>query len=144
MDVFRPPTPAPSGLLRDLGLGGGRGALIEAVKAGLAVDVFVALARRLRVSEAALAEVVGLSGTTLARRKRAGTLAPDEGDRVMRIVGLLERASEVFGDEDEAAAWLAAANPALEHVTPLALADTELGGREVDDLLGRLEHGVYS
>lgn len=33
---------------------------------------------------------------------------------------------------------------ALGGDSPLALADTELGAREVDDLLGRLEHGVYS
>jgi uncharacterized protein (DUF2384 family) len=32
----------------------------------------------------------------------------------------------------------------LGHATPLALADTEFGAREVEDLLGRLEHGVYS
>jgi len=33
---------------------------------------------------------------------------------------------------------------ALEGKTPLAYARTELGAREVEDLIGRLEHGVVS
>lgn len=144
MDVFRPPARRSGGLFRELGLDADRVGLIDAVKAGLPAEVFVALARRLGVSEAALAEVVGISGTTLARRKRAGALTPDEGEHVLRIAALLERATRVFGDEAEAADWLAEPNVALGHATPLGFADTEFGAREVEDLLGRLEHGVYS
>jgi putative toxin-antitoxin system antitoxin component (TIGR02293 family) len=50
----------------------------------------------------------------------------------------------VFDDESVAAEWLRAPNLALGDVAPLAMADTELGAREVDDLLGRIEYGVYS
>ncbi len=144
MEAFRPPQAAQQGVLHDLGLGASSAERIEAVKAGLKVEVFATLARRLGVSEAGLAKVVGLSGTTLARRKRAGTLTPDESDHVMRVAALLDQATQLFGPEDEAAEWLTTPNLALGHATPLALADTELGAREVEDLLGRLEHGVYS
>ncbi len=144
MEAFRPPPPGPRGLLRDLGLDASRAALIEAVKAGLPVHTFTVLARRLHVSEATLAEVVGISSTTLARRKRAGTLTPPESEHVLRVAALLDRAAALFASEADAAAWLTTANLALGHVTPLALADTEVGAREVEDLLGRLEHGVYS
>ena len=114
------------------------------MKAGLDVRVFVDLARRLGVSEARLAEVTGIPPTTLGRRKRGGNLAPDEGEHVLRLAALLERAVQVFEEESDAADWLRTPNLALDGITPLALADTELGAREVDDLLGRLEHGVYS
>jgi len=144
MDAFRPPTPRPQGVLHDLGLAPDPTALIAAVKAGLDVRVFVDLARRLGVSEARLAEVAGIAPSTLTRRKRAGALAPDESEHVLRLAALLERATQVFEDEADAADWLRAPNLALGGVAPLALADTELGAREVDDLLGRLEHGVYS
>ncbi|MBW6455667.1 MAG: DUF2384 domain-containing protein [Trueperaceae bacterium] len=144
MDAFRPPVPRPQGVLHGLGLAPDPTVLIAAVKAGLEVRVFVDLARRLGVSEARLAEVAGIAPTTLTRRKRAGALAPDEGEHVLRIAALLERAVRVFEDEADAADWLRTRNLALGGVTPLALADTELGAREVDDLLGRLEHGVYS
>lgn len=144
MDAFRPPTPRTQGVLHDLGLAPDPAGLIAAVKAGLDTRVFVDLARRLDVSEARLAEVTGISPTTLARRKRAGTLAPAEGDHVLRLAALLERATHVFADGADAADWLRMPNLALGGVAPLSFADTELGAREVDDLLGRLEHGVYS
>jgi putative toxin-antitoxin system antitoxin component (TIGR02293 family) len=144
MDAFRPPPASHQGVLRDLGLGASSAALIEAVKAGLPVDTFTALARRLRVSEATLAGVVGLSGSTLARRKRAGTLTPAESEHVLRVAALLDRGAEVFGSEADAAEWMTTTNVALGNLPPLSLADTELGAREVEDLLGRLEHGVYS
>lgn len=137
-----PPTPHPP--LARLGLPTAPAEAVAAVRAGLPVAVFEALARALRVPEARLARVVGLSATTLGRRKRAGALAPDEGDRVWRVAALFDRATQVFGGEEEAAAWLVDPNLALGDETPLALADTEPGARAVDDLLGRIEYGVYS
>ena len=144
MDAFRPPTPRPGGVLHDLGLASAASDRIAAVKAGLDVRVFVDLARRIGVSEARLAEVAGVTPTTLTRRKRAGALTPAESEHVLRLATLLQRAAQVFGDEADAADWLRAANLALAGATPLAYADTEPGAREVEDLLGRLEHGVYS
>ena len=144
MDAFRPPSPRPQGVLHALGLTPDPTALIAAVKAGLDVRVFVELANQLGLSEARLAQVARIAPTTLGRRKRAGSLAPDESERVLRLAVLLEHATRAFEDEADAADWLGTANVALGGVTPLDLADTEFGAREVDDLLGRLEHGVYS
>jgi putative toxin-antitoxin system antitoxin component (TIGR02293 family) len=144
METFHPPEATPGGVLARLGLGAGRTAWIEAAKAGLSTDVFVRLALRLGISEARLAEVVGLSSTTLARRKRAGAFTAVEGEHVLRVAALLHRAAEVFGDEAEAAAWLTTENAALDHASPLSWAGSEFGAREVEDLLGRLEYGVYS
>ena len=46
----------------------------------------------------------------------------------------------------EAAArdWLAKPARALDGETPIEHADTEAGAREVENLIGRLEHGVYT
>lgn len=144
MEAFRPPRAEPHGLLSDLGLGRDRAAWIEALQDGLPTGVFTTLARRLDVSEAELARTVGLSSTTLARRKRSGTLTTAEGEHVLRVAALLARATQVFQDETEAADWLRSENLALGDVTPLAMAETEFGAREVEDLLGRIEHGVYT
>ncbi|MDZ7801448.1 MAG: antitoxin Xre/MbcA/ParS toxin-binding domain-containing protein [Trueperaceae bacterium] len=144
METFQPPRPEPHGLLSDLGLGGDRAAWIEALQEGLPTGVFTTLARRLGVSEAELARTVGLSSTTLARRKRSGTLTTAEGEHVLRVAALLARATQVFEEEADAADWLRSDNLALGGVTPLTLAETEFGAREVEDLLGRLEHGVYT
>ena len=144
MDAFHPPVKAPHGVLFELGLDPAPSELIKAVKAGIDTRVFVDLARRIGVSEAGLAEVAGIAPSTLTRRKRGGSLAPDESEHVLRLAALLERAAQVFEDEAVAAEWLRTPNLALGDVAPLAMADTELGAREVDDLLGRIEYGVYS
>ena len=51
---------------------------------------------------------------------------------------------EVFKDEGLARKWLKEPAWALGDVAPLAYADTELGSKEVEELLGRIEHGVFT
>jgi putative toxin-antitoxin system antitoxin component (TIGR02293 family) len=57
---------------------------------------------------------------------------------------LLARAARVLGDEARAARWLRQPNPDLRGRAPLELLDGELGRREVEQLLARMERGVYS
>ena len=49
--------------------------------------------------------------------------------------------------EDDLAAsvrWLTSPKKALDNEQPIQYARTELGAREVENLLGRLEYGVFS
>ncbi len=118
--------------------------LITAVKAGLRTKAFEALAEELGVTEARLASVTGISASTLQRRKKAGSLSAEEGERLLRVARLLATASDLFGDTADAADWMRSVNPSLGNVTPLAYSDTEIGAREVENLLGRIAYGVYS
>ena len=87
--------------------------------------------------------IVDIPRRTLTRRKREGVF-PDESDRLLRAARLFGRALEVFdGNREAAAEWLTTAPPALGGV-PIAFARTDLGTREVERLIGRLEHGVFS
>jgi putative toxin-antitoxin system antitoxin component (TIGR02293 family) len=82
---------------------------------------------------------------TLTRRKQQGRFAPDESDRILRAARVLGRALELFdGDRDAAIEWLTTPQLALGGVRPLDVARTDVGTREVENLIGRLEHGVYS
>ena len=40
--------------------------------------------------------------------------------------------------------WLASPQVGLGGAIPLEFAETEVGAREVENLLGRIEYGVYS
>lgn len=87
----------------------------------------------------------GISKATFHRRKgRAGTLPPAVSDRVLRYARLLGQASNVFHGPDAANLWLNAPQVGLGEAVPLSYARTELGAREVENLLGRIEYGVYS
>jgi len=81
---------------------------------------------------------------TFARRKLERRLRRDESDRLYRLVRIASQASKVLGDDGKASRWLHTANRALGGKPPLELLDTDLGSRQVEEVLGRIEHGVYS
>jgi putative toxin-antitoxin system antitoxin component (TIGR02293 family) len=81
---------------------------------------------------------------TLARRRSSRKLAADESDRLYRLARIAARAVGVFGTEDKASAWLRRPNRALGNELPIRLLDTDVGARQVEDILGRIEHGIVS
>lgn len=91
-----------------------------------------------------LARKLSISRSTLQRRKVAGRLSPAESDRVMRFARLLARATDFYGNIDKARAWLKHPQRGLGGAIPLDYAETEVGAQEVEKLLGRMKHGVYS
>lgn len=118
--------------------------LVESVREGLDFAEFNALCQLLHVSEERLAGLLSMSRATLHRRKKAGRLASAESDRLVRFARLLARAEDVFASRDAARSWLQEPAVAFQGEAPLDFADTETGAREVEDLLGRIEYGVFS
>jgi len=62
----------------------------------------------------------------------------------VRYARLLGQAFKVFEDLESAKQWLNAPQVGLGGAIPLEYARTEIGAREVENLLGRIEYGVYS
>jgi putative toxin-antitoxin system antitoxin component (TIGR02293 family) len=91
-----------------------------------------------------LTQDIGLSRATFHRRKAAGRLTADESDKVVRFAQLLGLANKVLENEDDARRWLTSPQFGLGGAVPLNYARTEVGAREVEDLLNRIEYGVYS
>lgn len=88
--------------------------------------------------------MLGISKATLHRRKLAGRLGAAESDRVVRFARLLGRAATVMESLENGRRWLMSPQVGLGGSVPLEYAETEVGAREVEDLLGRIEYGVYS
>ena len=118
--------------------------LVSAVREGIPAGRFDALKELLGVSTERLTEVVGISPSTLSRRRKRGRVDNDESERILRVARIALRAAEVLGGPENARKWLTEPARALGGEKPLAFADTEPGAREVERLLIRLEHGVYS
>jgi putative toxin-antitoxin system antitoxin component (TIGR02293 family) len=120
-------------------------ALAKVLKRGLS---FATLARFHKKSQLPLPDmlrVLHLPPRTLARRKAGGMLRPQESERLARLAHLYDQAVALFeGARPAAARWLQTRNRALGNHTPLELAETEVGARAVEDLIGRLEYGVYA
>ena len=118
--------------------------LIRQIQKGLRFSELQTLQNSLDLPFEQLAAKLCISRSTLHRRKAAGRLSPDESDKVMRLSRLLDHAAKVFGDVEKARAWLKFPQVGLGGAVPLDYAQTEVGAREVDDLLGRIDYGVYS
>lgn len=92
-----------------------------------------------------LARFLAIPERTLARRKDAGSLNLAESERLMRLAEIFYASMRLFdGKADAARDWLTTPARGLNHERPIDYAVTELGAREVRNLIGRLEYGVYS
>ena len=119
--------------------------LLECIKKGLGYDSWESFIRNTDLRKEDAASLVRISPRTLSRRKEEGRLHPDESDRLIRAARIFGLTSELFdGDIDSARKWLTAAQPALGGSTPIEYASTDVGAREVESLIGRLEHGIPS
>ena len=119
--------------------------LLKAVDKGLPWNAFTRFVRNSGMSPEQVAELVGVPRRTLARRKAEGRFRADESDRLMRAARVFSRALDLYaGDRDAAADWFTYPNWALGGVSPLQFARTEIGANYVDNLVGQIEHGIFS
>jgi putative toxin-antitoxin system antitoxin component (TIGR02293 family) len=117
------------------------------IKSGLptrSVDALVGGAVVLKSSQ--MLDAIGISLRTFQRFKgaRDGSLSSEQSDRAWRLSELLVKAAELFGSKEEAERWFDTPAPALERNKPIELMSSSVGARMVEQLLGRIEHGVYT
>ena len=118
--------------------------LIRSIRQGLRFRELETLQEHIDLPLEQLAGKLAISRSTLQRRKVAGRLSSDESDKVVRFSRLLDHAAKVFGSLENARAWLKHPQRGLGGAIPLDYAETEIGAREVDNLIGRIDYGVYS
>lgn len=78
------------------------------------------------------------------RRRRREHLSGEESDRVVRLAHALASAERTFGDRERAWRWLRKANRALGGQRPIDLLATETGARAIEELLVRLDEGMFA
>ncbi len=137
------PLEEPSGTVSEVMLTAPSGPLVERLREGFAMREFHVLLDLLRVPEEELGRYLGISTATLHRRKKSGHLETPESERIVRFARLFGIAMEVFGTKEATREWLKSPNPGTAGEAPLSYSDTEFGAREVENLLGRIDHGVF-
>lgn len=128
-------------LRREAGLHGP----VTLIRRGLAVGHAARFATRAKLSQKDVLRLLGVPRSTYSRQMKAGgTLSPQSSDKLFRAARVTVRACDVFEDEDIALDWLRTPNQALGGERPYDLLDTDAGTEAVEDVLGRIEYGVYS
>jgi putative toxin-antitoxin system antitoxin component (TIGR02293 family) len=93
-----------------------------------------------------LESAVGMSLRTVQRFKVAPKrpLSKEHSGRAWKFAEILAKAAEVLGSQQEAERWLERPALGLEQRRPIDLLATPAGVKLVEELLERLEYGVYA
>lgn len=119
--------------------------LVRSIERGFTFEKLERVRRETGYPLEVLAKSVGISPRTLSRRKKEKKLSAGESDRLVTVSRLLSLSVELFeGEKEKAFKWFRNPNRALGNYSPLEMAATEAGSREVENLIGRLEYGVFS
>lgn len=119
--------------------------LFQAVSQGFDYQVFRELADLSGLKKEEFTSVIHLAPATLRRRSRAGRFTSEESDRLFRFAQVFASAEELFeGDREEARYWLTHPVRGLGNRRPVDMLGTSAETQAVLDLIGRLEHGVFS
>lgn len=122
-------------------------ALHEFLAKGLPGEVLVTLVKKVRSIEPIdVGNAVGVSVRTLQRKSHApnALLTKEQSGRTWKFAEILTKATDVFGSQSEAERWLTAPAMALDQSRPIDLLGTPVGVELVEQLLGRIEYGVYT
>ena len=118
--------------------------LHERILEGLPYKAFEAVTANYGLDKEAVSSVLHVPPRTLARRKQSQRFPAEESDRLARVARAAALAEEVLGTSEKAGLWLQKPNRAVGGAVPLQHLMTEVGARQVEDVLTRIAHGVMS
>lgn len=118
--------------------------VIRQLKQGLPYTSLVRFQKESSLPLITIGRFVGIPPRTLMRRKVEGRLRTDESERLLRISRIFELTTSLFeGDTAATLSWLLKPRDEFAKESALEFAKTEIGARDVEDLIGQLEHGVF-
>lgn len=112
-------------------------------RAGISMQVFHRILKFSQISTKEIATMLPVSERQLSRYSPDHILRKDISSHLIQIVELFQRGYEVFGVE-KFQLWIRSENRALGNIPPIDILDTPIGIKMVEDIIGRIEHGVYS
>ncbi len=119
--------------------------IVSIIRQGFSIISVIKVAEYCGISESQMAALLATSERTISRRKKdQKPLDLSESDRLYRIARIFAHTLDVFENVETARDWLKKSNRALSGKTPLELLDTDAGTQQVDELLNKMEYGVYS
>jgi len=118
---------------------------IEIGNSGITKSAINSLAENIGISRKYISEnIFDISVKTMERKDNKAKLDKKISSHAIEIAKVVQHAWQVFRDEAKVKRWMNRENRALNNKKPVELFDTLSGIVMVDDILGRIEEGVYS
>jgi len=102
------------------------------------------LKEKTRLDYTRLAKALSVTRVTLIRKKKQEKFNSALSERIVGLADIYSYGYEVFEDEDRFNEWMLQPNSALGGQPPYDLIDNQFGREEVRNIIGRIDHGVYS
>lgn len=116
-----------------------------AIHQGFKPDVYRNILAKAKLSQIEFHHVTLIPISTIKRRlKNEERFSTQESDVMYRLALLIKLATDLFGNEQRALAWLRESVYGLNGKRPLDMIATTVDFETVKELIGRLEHGVFA
>ncbi|MGL5075596.1 MAG: antitoxin Xre/MbcA/ParS toxin-binding domain-containing protein [Waterburya sp.] len=103
------------------------------------------LADRLKLNREQIRAIIGISESTQFRyEKNNPVLKPNLWDRWVRFVKIVETAEDLFESDLEIQRWLFTPKQTLNGNCPIELLSTDVGTKEVEQILLQASYGVFA
>ena len=91
-----------------------------------------------------LARILAITSRTIQRKKTTDTFKPDISEKMLEIADIYAFGSIVFEQKGKLQQWMNTQILAIGNKKPVELLSSSYGRRYIRQLLGRIEHGVFS
>ena len=118
---------------------------IDAAEKGMNAKVILNFSNYYALTRDFTADLLHVSEPTIYRwMNNDSTLDQNTAIQLLELTSLFQHGVEVFQSDELFFKWLELPNVALGRRTPREILEKPQGVSKINDLLGRIEHGVYS
>ncbi|MEM7296742.1 MAG: antitoxin Xre/MbcA/ParS toxin-binding domain-containing protein [Bacteroidota bacterium] len=111
---------------------------------GISKSDFLVIVANTGLNLTEFSALLPVSRRTIEKAKDKDLLSPAVSDRVLQVASLYEHGGLILGDNATFKEWLDSPLISLGGKKPIEFINNDTGISMINDLLGRIEHGVYS
>ena len=145
LQTFEPSQKVKANFWIDLGIESSGISRNEAVHQGFEPKVYKNIVKWANLSQSEFHHITHIPVSTIKRRlKNKERFSIQESDAIYRLAMLIELATDLFNSETQALEWMKESVYGLGGKRPLDMISTTVDFEIIKDLIGRIEHGVFS
>jgi len=118
--------------------------LVNLTRNGILKKSVTKMAANFGITQEKICELLHMSARNFQRIKDNTPLDIYTSEQTIEMANVYSKAHLIFVNDEAVKQWFQTSNYALGNQKPLDLLDTSFGVKMVSDVLGRIEHGVFS
>lgn len=118
--------------------------IVTQVRNGLPAAMFEHVASTLGLSVSTLAAKLGIARHAVTRKRgNRAPLSSETSEKLLRVARLRNLGRTLFTTDEAVSEWMSKPDASLGNMAPWELLDTDLGAREVENILRALSYGHF-